>query len=226
MRPTLLVPGLLCSARLFAEQLPDLWRRGPVMIADHTRDDTMEAIARRILADAPPRFALAGLSMGGYIAFEILRQAPERVERLALLDTGAPPDPPEHSERRRRLIELTRRGRFEDVADLLAGLMFREPDETLLELNRQMAREVGPDAFISQQTANIARADSRSDLAGIRCPALVLVGDSDAITPPEWSEELAAGIPGARLVVVPECGHLSTLECPREVTRALLDWLA
>jgi pimeloyl-ACP methyl ester carboxylesterase len=225
MTPTLLVPGLLCSARLFAAQIPELWRFGPVTVADPTHDDSMEAIARRILADAPPRFALAGLSMGGYLAFEILRQAPERVERLALLDTGARPDPPEHTERRRRLMELTRTGRFDDVPDLLVGLMFHELTDERRELNRRMALEVGPDAFLRQQTANIARPDSRPDLARIACPTLVLVGDSDAVTLPEWAEEMAAGIPGARLVVVPECGHLSTVERPREVSRALVEWL-
>ena len=99
--PIMLIPGLTCSARLYAEQIPALWRFGPVMVADHTRDDSMAAIARRILAAAPPRFALAGLSMGGYIAFEILRQAPERVAKLALLDTGARAETPEQTERRK-----------------------------------------------------------------------------------------------------------------------------
>ena len=92
--PIVLIPGLTCSARLYADQIPTLWRFGPVTVADHTRDDNMAAIARRILAAAPPRFALAGLSMGGYIAFEIMRQAPQRVAKLALLDTGARAETP------------------------------------------------------------------------------------------------------------------------------------
>src|SRR5947209_3549893 len=104
--PIVLVPGLLCSARLYAEQIPALWRFGSVSIADHRRDDTMEAIAERILADAPPKFALVGLSMGGYIALSMMRRAPERVARLALLDTNARPDTPEQSERRRALMTL------------------------------------------------------------------------------------------------------------------------
>jgi pimeloyl-ACP methyl ester carboxylesterase len=224
--PTLLIPGLLCSARLYAEQIPELWRFGPVTVADHTGGESIAEVAERILADAPPRFALAGLSMGGYIAFEIVRRAPERIERLALLDTMARADPPDHSERRRRLIALTRDGRFDDVADLLLPLLFYRQTHALRDLNRLMAQEVGPDAFVRQQTAIIARPDSRPVLAGVRCPTLVLVGDDDQVTPPELSEEMAAAIPGARLVVVPDCGHGSTLEQPREVTRALVEWRA
>jgi pimeloyl-ACP methyl ester carboxylesterase len=115
--PILLVPGLLTSPRLYQPQLPALWRLGPVTIAVNTRDDTVAGIAGRILADAPPRFALAGLSMGGYIAFEIMRQAPGRVARLALLDTSARPDTPELTRRRNGQIDLARSGRFAEVAD-------------------------------------------------------------------------------------------------------------
>ena len=115
--PVVLIPGLNCSARLYAEQIPVLWRFGPVTVADHRRDDTMAAIARRILAAAPPRFALAGLSMGGYIAFEIMRQAPQRVAKLALLDTGARPEAPEQTERRRPAMEKAKSGRFAEVAE-------------------------------------------------------------------------------------------------------------
>jgi pimeloyl-ACP methyl ester carboxylesterase len=224
MTPTLLIPGLLCSARLYAEQIPELWNFGPVIVASHTRGESVAEIAERILADAPARFALVGLSMGGYIAFEIVRRAPRRIERLALLDTMARADPPDHSDRRRRLIALTRDGRFEDVADLLLPLLFHRQTDALRDRNRLMAHEIGPAAFVRQQTALIARPDSRPHLAGIRCPTLVLVGEHDALTPPELSEEMAAAIPGARLVVVPDCGHASTLEQPREVTRALVEW--
>jgi len=116
--PVVLVPGLTCSARLYADQIPALWRFGPVMVADHRRDDSMAAIARRILANAPPRFALVGLSMGGYIAFEIMRQAPARVAKLALLDTGARPEAPEQTERRRTALALAKAGRYSEVLDL------------------------------------------------------------------------------------------------------------
>src|SRR6202034_1094894 len=132
--PIILVAGLNCSARLYAEQIPALWQFGPVAVADHRRDDSMAAIARRILAAAPPRFALAGLSMGGYIAFEIMRQAPQRVAKLALLDTGPRAETAAQTERRRHRIELARSGRFAEVADLQFPLLVhpsRRDDEVL-----------------------------------------------------------------------------------------------
>ena len=223
-----LVPGLLCTARLYAEQIPTLRRLGPVTVADHTRDDSMAAIAERILADAPPRFALAGLSMGGYVAFEIVRQAPERVARLALLSTSARLDPPEISERRRRQIALAEDGRFGAVAGMQFPLLVhrsRLDDEGLQTLVRLMADEIGAEAFVRQQTAIIGRADSRPDLAAIACPTLVVVGDGDELIAPENSVEIADGIPGARLVTIAECGHLSTLERPEQMTAALTEWL-
>ena len=227
--PTVLVPGLLLTAGLYQDQIPALWRFGPVTVADHTRDDDMPAVARRILATAPPRFALAALSMGGYIAFEILRQAPGRVDRLALLDTSARPDTPEQTERRRTLIALARGGRLDEVLDLLMPSWLhpeRADDEKLRRVVWEMAAGSGPEVFVRQQTAIIGRPDSRPDLPGIRCPTLVLVGDGDQLTPPDLATEIAAGIPGARLLVVPGAGHLSTLERPGEVSRALTDWLS
>jgi len=223
-----LIPGLLDSARLYAPQIPELWRRGPVMVADHTRDDSMSAIARRILGSAPPRFALAGLSMGGYVAFEILRQAPARVAKLALLDTTARADTPEATAVRHAQMTLASSGRLGEVVEtqferLVHPLQRNDPQ--LRELNRRMAEDVGPEAFIRQQQAIIGRPDSRPTLAAIACPTLVLVGEQDQLTPLDRAVEMAHGIRGARLVTVPECAHLSTLERPREVTRALLDWL-
>ena len=226
--PTVLIPGLLASARLYAGQIPPLWRVGPVTIADHTRDDSMSAIARRILATAPPRFALIGLSMGGYIAFEILRQAPERIVRLALLDTSARADAAEQTAMRRAQMTLASQGRLtEVVAQQFPRLVHRarRSDAALREVFDLMAGEVGAAAFICQQTAILGRSDSRPMLGSIRCPTLVLVGDGDELTPPELAAEIAAGIDGARLMTVPQCGHLSTLEQPQEVTRALLEWL-
>jgi pimeloyl-ACP methyl ester carboxylesterase len=226
--PILLVPGLNCSARLYAHQVPALWRFGPVQIADHTRADDMAAIAAGILNAASPRFALAGLSMGGYIALEIVRQAPERVAKLALLDTGARSDTLEQTERRHRLIGLAQTGRFAEVPDILFPLLVhrnRHGDATLKNINRMMAQETGPEAFIRQQHAIMGRADLRASLPAIRCPTLVLVGDGDELTPPALSQEIAAGIPGARLVTVPDSGHLSTLEQPDAVNKVLVDWI-
>jgi pimeloyl-ACP methyl ester carboxylesterase len=225
--PIVLVPGLNCSARLFAEQIPALWGFGPLTIADHRRHDSVAAIAAHILATAPPRFALAGLSMGGYIAFAIAREAPERVARLALLDTSARPDTAEQSERRRGLIALAEGGRFSELPNLLFSVFVhrnRQGDEVLRAIVRTMAEETGPEAFVRQQRAIMTRPDCRPLLASIRCPTLVLVGDGDELTPPALSEEIAAGIASARLVRVPDCGHLSTLERPQAVNQALVQW--
>jgi pimeloyl-ACP methyl ester carboxylesterase len=226
--PILLIPGLLGSARLYAAQIPELWRFGPVTVADHTRDDSMTAIARRILVGAPPRFALAGLSMGGYIALELFRQAPARIARLALLDTTARPDTPEQSAARNEHIALAAAGRLDEVVEAqFPRLVHPEHrgDARLREILRQMAQDVGAQAFERQQKATMDRPDSRPDLESIHVPTLVLVGEGDQVTPPERAAEMARAIRGARLVTVPGSGHLSTLERPHEVTQALVDWL-
>jgi pimeloyl-ACP methyl ester carboxylesterase len=226
--PIVLIPGLTCSARLYAEQIPALWRFGPVTVADHTRDDSVAGIARRILAAAPPRFALAGLSMGGYISFEIMRQAPQRVAKLALLDTGARADAPEQTERRKVVIALAKSGRYAEVPEIAFPIYVhrnRHNDAGLKETVRTMAAETGVDAFLRQQQAIIGRPDSRPGLGAIKCPTLVLVGDGDEATPPELAHEIASAIGGARLVAIPDCGHLSTLEQPEKVTAALVDWM-
>ena len=226
--PVVLIPGLLCTPRLYSEQLPALWSLGPVMVADHTRDDSMNAIARRVLAYAPPRFALIGLSMGGYIAFEVLRQAPERIAKLVLLDTTARPDLPEQTEQRQRQIEMARSGRFSGISVLLFPRFVapsRHGDQVLREIVRTMASSVGAEAFVRQQTAIMNRIDSRPGLSAVRCPTLVVVGEQDALTPPDRAAEIVAVIPNALEVVVPDCGHLSTLEQPKAVTQALLEFL-
>ena len=227
--PIVLVPGLNCSARLYAEQIPALWRFGPVQVADHTRDDSMEAIAAGILAQAPPRFALVGLSMGGYIALTMVRQAPARVHKLALLDTSARPETPEQSERRKPQIALAQGGHFAEVPPLQFPVFVhrnRQHDEALRARVRTMAEETGAEAFLRQQKAIMTRPDMRPLLASIACPTLVLVGDGDELTPPPLSEEIAAGIAGSRLVVIADCGHLSTMERPEAVNRALVEWMA
>jgi pimeloyl-ACP methyl ester carboxylesterase len=226
--PIVLIPGLTCTARLYAEQIPPLWQFGPVMVADHRRDDSMKAIARRILADAPPRFALGGLSMGGYIAFEIMRQAPERVAKLALLDTGARADTPERSEGRRELMALAERGRYAEIPEQAFPLYVhrnRHGDAALKQVVGAMAEATGVEAYLRQQQAILSRPDSRPGLGAISCPTLVLVGEGDEATPPELAREIAAGIPGSRLVTIPDSGHLSTLEQPAAVTAALIEWL-
>ncbi|MBK8065390.1 MAG: alpha/beta fold hydrolase [Betaproteobacteria bacterium] len=228
-QPLVLLPGLLCDARLWEPQREALEQHADLWIADLTRDADMPGMARRVLAEAPfERFALGALSMGGYAALEIMRQAPQRVTRLALLDTQARADTDEARERRLALIELADKGRFLGVTDRLLPVLLhtsRLGDARLTDLVKDMARSVGPDAFLRQQTAIMNRVDSRPALAAIACPTLVLCGEQDMLTPLDRHQELATGIPGARLVVVPACGHLATLERPQEVNRALLAWL-
>lgn len=226
--PAVLIPGLLGSPRLYAEQIPAMWRYGPVTVASHLYDDSMAALAARILRAAPPRFTLVGLSMGGYLAFEIMRQAATRVSRLALLDTTARPDTAEQSLRRREQIARVQGGQFREVVDELFRRWVRPARHSDTDLRRvvfQMADETGPYAFVRQQEAIMGRADSRPGLTAISCPTLVVVGADDALTTAQHAAEISTAVPGARLVVVPECGHLSTLEQPATVTAALVDWL-
>jgi len=227
--PLVLISGLLCSARLYAPHIAALWPFGPVTVADHRHDDGIVAVAARILAEAPPRFALVGLSYGGYIAFEMMRQAAERIEKLALLDTSARPDTPEQTAARYAFIEMAETGRLSEVVDTLAPRFVhanRCSEEMLMTTIKTMAAETGVEAFVQQQKVIISRPDSRLLLPSIRCPSLVLVGDGDEMTPPDLAREIAGGIPDARLQVVPDCGHLSTLDRPEAVNSALVEWLS
>lgn len=226
--PILLVPGLACSPRIYAPVVPALWRFGPVTVANHIREDNMGAIARKILAEAPPRFALAGHSMGGYIAFEIMRQAPERVAKLALLNTQARPDTQEASERRRGQIARAKAGEYLVILDELFGVFVhpsRRDDASLRQVVNDMGDDVGPEAFARQLTAIMTRPDSRPSLAWIKCPTLVLSSDEDKTVPNSLSVEMADGIPGAKLVIIPDCGHLTPLEQPQATADALVEWL-
>ncbi|AWL99382.1 alpha/beta fold hydrolase [Bradyrhizobium amphicarpaeae] len=226
--PIVLVPGLASSARIYAQMIPALWRFGPVMVANHIRDDSMAAIARRILSEAPPRFAVAGHSMGGYIAFEIMRQAPERVAKLALINTQARPDTAEATARRRGLMERASRGelhaiREESFPELVHPS--RRNDADILKLVHAQDEDVGVEGYLRQQTAIIARVDSRPTLSAIKCPTLVLTGDADNTIPNALSKEMAEGIPGARLLILDRCGHLPQPEQPEATLRALSQWL-
>lgn len=228
MTDLLLLPGLLCDEALWAPQQDGLADVADIQVADLTGQDSIGAMAEAALAVAAPRFCLAGLSMGGYVAFEIMRRAPERVLRLALLDTSARADTEEQSRRRRGLIELASKGDFKGVTPRLLPL-FLHPDklndETLVTAVTAMAARVGQKAFLRQQRAIMGRPDSRSDLEAIDCPTLVVCGRQDALTPLELSNEIAAGIPAANLLLLGDCGHLSTMERPDEVTCALRNWI-
>jgi pimeloyl-ACP methyl ester carboxylesterase len=228
-KPSLvLIPGLLCSDDLFGPQRLGLADYAQVSIARITGEATLEGMARSVLRAAPERFALAGLSLGGYVAFEVLRQAPERVTRLALLDTNARADRPEQIAQRQVLAGLARTlGVRATQAILLPFLLHpdRLGDIALRERVLKMADWVGPAAFARQQEAIIARPDNRPFLAGITCPTLIIVGAQDLMTPVKVAEELHSGIAGSRLEVIPDCGHLSTLERPEAVNAALRNWL-
>jgi len=227
--PLVLVPGLLNDADLWSAQIGGLGDIAAMQVADHTRFDSLDAIARSVLAAAPVRFALAGLSMGGYVALAILRLAPQRVLRLALLDTSARPDTPEQIAARRKLIALVGKGRFLGVSDQLMPRFIhpsRLHDHRLTERIKRMAQAVGPEGFLRQQKAIMDRPDSRRDLARIGCPTLVLCGRQDLVTPLHLSEEIAGATPGARLAVIEDCGHLSAMERPDAVNDELRRWLS
>lgn len=227
--PLFLLPGLLCDEALWAPQIAALSDVATCSVADLTRDDSMAAMARRVLDEAPPRFALAGLSMGGYVAQEIMRQAPERVTRLALLDTSARGDTPERLAQRRGFIDLAHKGEFRGIAPRLLPVYLHPDhlkDKALTDLVLAMAQRVGRDGYLRQQQAIMGRRDGRDDLKRIRVPTLVLCGREDQATPLKLHEEIASLIPGASLAVIEHCGHLSTIEKPAEVSAAMRQWLA
>lgn len=227
--PILLVPGLNCTAEIYAHHVPALWQFGPVTIANHTQGSSMPEIAASILGNAPPQFALVGFSMGGYLAFEMLRQARERVLKLGLLDTSARPDTPEAAEKRRSAIALTKQGKFNlAVAQSFPNAVHPDHvnDATLKALHVRMATANGGETYIRQQTAIIGRPDSRPELGAIDVPTLIIVGDKDAITVPDAAREMAAGIPDARLIVVPRAGHMALVEQHATVTAELVEWAA
>jgi pimeloyl-ACP methyl ester carboxylesterase len=225
----LLLPGLLCDARLWQEQVADLKHHANCHVADLTIADTIVGMAASSLRRMPAGpIVVAGLSMGGYVALEIMRQAPERVTGLALLDTNARPDSEQATEDRRRMMKMAETDFDRVVNALLPKLLLpaNMRDAALVATVKAMAAAVGKDAYIRQQNAIIGRADSRPHLAKIRCPALVLCGRDDVLTPVALHEEMANAIPGSRLVVAEKCGHLSTLEQPRQVTLNLVHWLS
>jgi pimeloyl-ACP methyl ester carboxylesterase len=221
-------PGLLNDGRVFAPQVAVLGDRADIVIADVAAHDSIVGMASAALARAPARFALAGFSMGGYVAFEIMRRARQKVDRLALIDTQANPDSPEASSRRRGLIEQTRIGRFHGVQrSLLPQLVHgRNVDKAAIaQPIFDMAREIGAEGFVREQTAIIGRPDSRPLLADIDVPTVVIAGRQDQVAPLPRSQEMAADIATSRLVVLEECGHMSPLEKPAEVAAALRRWL-
>ena len=225
--PVVLVPGLLCSSEIFAAQIPRLWPLGPVSIASTLEGERIEDAAQSILSNAPPRFALAGISMGGYLSLEIMRQAPSRVVKLALIDTSARADTT--AQTRARMQSLAdARTHFMGVALLsLASLLHprRRGDPDIIDILQRMARTVGLEGYERQLGIAISRPDSRPFLSAIDIPTLVLVRDGDPLTPVAHSQEIASAIRLATLKVLPDCGHLAPIEQPEYVADALAEWL-
>jgi pimeloyl-ACP methyl ester carboxylesterase len=224
----LLLPGLLNDARLWRGQVAGLSGVVRATVADLTGAHTMSGLAASALEQAPSgQLVLAGLSMGGYVALEVMRRAPERVAGLALLDTSARPDTTDATEARRQMMELAEREFPAVIETLLPRLIHssRLSDPEVVGTIREMAASVGKEAFLRQERAMIARIDSRPFLDDILCPVLVLCGRDDAITPVDVHRELVDSLPDASLTVIQECGHLSALERPRQVTEALRTWL-
>lgn len=226
-QPLVLLPGLGCDGELWAAQVEGLSDIAEVTVGDTLQDDSLPAMARRILAAAPDRFALAGLSMGGYLAFEIMRQAPERVTRLALCDTSAAADTADNKAFRGAVIAEVQSGK--DYAELsrasLPRLIAPDAAARVAEAVVAMAVRVGPEVYIRQQRAIMARPDSHDLLPGIAVRTLVLVGERDILTPPAAAEGMASVIPGAALAIIPGSGHLTPMERPEAVTRHLRAWL-
>jgi pimeloyl-ACP methyl ester carboxylesterase len=224
-----LLPGLLNTRRVFEQQIEALSDTADCIVPELWHHDTMGAMAEATLAMAPPTFALVGFSMGGYVAFEILRRAAEKVERLALMDTQATPDSAESTKRRRALLDQTKIGRFHGVQRTLLPQLVHPrhiDDAAISQPIFDMAQEIGADGFVREQQANISRPDSRPLLVDIEVPTVVMVGRQDQTTPLVRSEEMAADISTSRLVVLEECGHMSPLERPAEVSAALRRWLS
>ncbi len=225
--PVVFIPGLLCDERLWRDQAAGLSDLATSTIADVAIDDNVEDMAARLLADAPPRFRLVGLSMGGYVAFEVLRQAMDRVDALALFATSAAPDAPERSAERTGALQSLSMGRFAGVTDRLLPRLIDEQhlNGPVGEDLKAMALRVGGDAFVRQQKAIQARPDSRPLLAQITMPTLVAVGDGDVLTPPSASVEIFRGLPQPQFHLFHRCGHLPAMEQPAETTALLRGWL-
>ena len=227
--PLVLLPGMMCDARLFGPQIAALSGTRAVQVAPLGGHDTMAALAAGVLADAPPHFALAGLSMGGIVAMEIMAQAPERVERLALLDTNPLAEALEVAARREPQIAAVEAGRLEQVMrdEMKPNYLADGPGRgAILDTCMAMALALGPDVFVNQSRALRDRPDQTDALRAVRVPTLVLCGRHDRLCPVQRHELMASLVAGSVLEIVEEAGHLPTLEQPAATTAALARWLA
>ncbi len=228
-----LVPGLLCDDTVWLHQIATLGARCNIQVAEHALSDSLGAMAERILDSAPPRFALAGHSMGGRVALEVVARAPQRVSRLALLDTGyGPLAPGDAGEReragRQRLLDIAQHdGMLAMARDWARGMVHpaRLTDVTLMDAIHTMIARATVAQFDAQIRALLARPDRTELLTSLRLPTLVLCGHDDSWSPLARHQDMARHIQGSHLVDVPDCGHMSTMERPAAITAALLAWL-
>jgi pimeloyl-ACP methyl ester carboxylesterase len=226
VRPTLfLLPGLLCDAEIWKHQSAALSEVADIIIPDFRFVRSIPAMAQIVLESAPERFSVAGHSMGGRVALEVVRTAGARVERLALLDTGIHPRKPNEEAGRQQLIDLTRREGMGALANPWLKPMLHPDHTSLIAPLIEMVKRSTPDTFENQQRALLDRPDARTALASIHCPTLVLCGREDLWSPVAQHEEIARLIPGAKLVVIEKCGHMSPVEQPEAITAALREWI-
>jgi pimeloyl-ACP methyl ester carboxylesterase len=229
LEPLVLIPGMMCDARLFAPQIAAVSSARPVMVVPPLDAETMQGFAEDLLAVAPPRFALAGLSLGGIVAMEVIRQAPERVTRLALLDTNPLPDPTEKAPIREAQVAQVLAGGLAPVMrdEMKPNYLADGPAKAqILDLCMEMAVALGPQVFARQSKAIQTRPDQTATLRGVTVPSLILCGEADQLCPLSRHELMHDLIPQSRLVVVPGAGHLPTLEQPNRTNEALLSWLS
>ena len=227
--PLLLIPGLGATREVFKQQIAALSGRANCIVPRHGRFADLRMEAGAILSEAPPKFALLGHSMGGYVALEIMRRAPERVTRLALIDTRASADTEDERTRREELIKLAEEEGLDSVHKALWPRLVHSSklyDARLEGIVRGMLEQTGVDGFIRQQTAILSRINYWGALGGIHVPTAIVVGEQDAITPPNASKAMQAAIAGADLTIVPRCGHMAPLEQVFPVNGALERWLA
>jgi pimeloyl-ACP methyl ester carboxylesterase len=227
--PLIFIPGLLCDQALWQPQIVALSELVDCRVTDqHMHTDTIGQIADGIVADAPAQFALAGLSMGGYIALEICRKYGERVKGLALLDTSARPDTPEQTNRRKNMMVLCQEQNFNKIIEMLLPVLIhpdRQEDQELKQQIIDMAVKTGSQIFLRQQHAIINRIDQRPSLSKIACPTVVICGQQDCITPLDCALEMSEKIHQSKLETIKDCGHLSTMEKPEQVTKIMTRWL-
>lgn len=225
--PLVLIPGLVCDAAVWRHQTRFLSDAAAPTVVELQGESTMQELAGRLLEDLPARFALAGFSMGGYVALEMLRQAPDRIERLALLDTSARTDTPQRADRRREAIAACRRGEYADVIEGMMPVLLCDRCQagSLPDLVRAMTERIGPETFARRHMAMLTRDDGRDLLAGTEVPVRVIFGREDGMSTLEEHREMAELAPRGRLSIIEECGHMSPIEQPQAVTSLMRDWL-